>query len=285
MQDSVANIERQIEYYQRKYELNPHSRAFAPLADLYRKAGRFEEALELLGVGLTEHPQYISALVILGRCQLEAGRAAEAGEAFRRVLALDPDNLVALKQLAESALAEGELEQGRAWLERVVFLDPTDEAAILRLEALRGAPEPSPGATTAAPAEPAPTEAVRAATEPAARALGEEEPEAVAPAAVEATVQERQSFATRTLAEIYLSQGYRDKALVVLRQILARHPERTDIADKVAEIESQLGGAEAAPPPPPETPAIAGPAAPRPSESRRHFEDWLDRLGKPEGRA
>ncbi len=73
MLDSGANIERQIQFYQRKYELNPHSRAFAPLADLYRKAGRLEEAIEVLEAGLAEHPRYVSALVILARCHVDAG--------------------------------------------------------------------------------------------------------------------------------------------------------------------------------------------------------------------
>ena len=138
MLDSGANIERQIQFYQRKYELNPHSRAFAPLADLYRKAGRLEEAIEVLEAGLAEHPRYVSALVILARCHVDASRPTESGEAFARVLALDPDNLVALKNLAEMALAADDTARGAEFLERVVFLDPTDELAATRLDTLRG---------------------------------------------------------------------------------------------------------------------------------------------------
>jgi tetratricopeptide (TPR) repeat protein len=303
MLDPGANIEQQIQFYQRKYELNPHSRAFAPLADLYRKAGRLEEAIEVLEAGLAEHPRYVSALVILARCHVDAGRPIESGEAFARVLALDPDNLVALKNLAEMALTADDNARGAEFLERVVFLDPTDELAATRLEALRGgvatsapaAPKPAPedgespdSAAAAMPAsadETAPTTGMArpaagvdavvdcAAAEPAAIGEAAAEPEVVSP------VLERQSFATRTLAEIYLAQGYREKALTVLREILTRHPDRSDVAEKIAEIASQpassvVSGA-------PATPAVAS-LPPPATENRLHFEAWLGRVAKPE---
>ena len=289
MLDSGANIERQIQFYQRKYELNPHSRAFAPLADLYRKAGRLEEAIEVLEAGLAEHPGYVSALVILARCHVDAGRPGESAAAFTRVLELDPDNLVALKSLAEMALERQDDARGAALLERVVVLDPTDELAATRLEALRrgaaastpptppdAAATPTPAAAVEPAAEAAPAPVVAAAVEPAPVLAVVEEPPAAAESPLPA--QERQSFATRTLAEIYLAQGYREKALTVLREILSRHPERDDVAAKIAEIESQppatAVGAPAAPtaimPPPPAT------------EHRLHFEAWLGRVAKPE---
>ncbi len=44
------------------------------------------------------------------------------------------------------------------------------------------------------------------------------------------------SFATMTLVEIYLAQGYRSKALTALHRMREREPGRQDIADKIAEI-------------------------------------------------
>jgi len=301
MLDSGANIERQINFYQRKYELNPHSRAFAPLADLYRKAGRLEEAIEVLEAGLAEHPRYVSALVILARCHVDAGRPVESGEAFARVLTLDPDNLVALKSLAEMALAGLDNARGAEFLERVVFLDPTDELAATRLETLRGSagspapatPKPpddespdsadvalppradavEPTAGTAVPVVGEEAVADEPSAEPAADSGTPAEPEVVSPAL------ERQSFATRTLAEIYLAQGYREKALTVLREILTRHPDRADVAAKITEIESQPTIAAASGVP--VTPAVAPPPPPV-TENRLHFEAWLGRVANPE---
>jgi tetratricopeptide (TPR) repeat protein len=303
MLDSGANIERQIQFYQRKYELNPHSRAFAPLADLYRKAGRLEEAIEVLEAGLAEHPRYVSALVILARCHVDAGRPTESGGAFARVLALDPDNLVALKNLAEMALTADDNDRAAEFLERVVFLDPTDEFAATRLEALRG------GVATSAPAEPKPAPVDGESPDIAAVAMptpadttesntgvvlpvaGEDavadcaaaelatNGDAVAESDVLSPVLERQSFATRTLAEIYLAQGYREKALTVLREILTRHPDRSDVAAKIAEIQSQPSSSVASGAP--ATPDVAAPPPPA-TENRLHFEAWLGRVAKPE---
>lgn len=289
MQESSASLARQIEFYQRKYELSPHSRAFAPLADLYRKAGRLDEAIEVLAGGLSEHPRYVSALVILARCHLDAGRAVEAGSAFGRVLELDPDNLVALKQLAELAEVAGDRQQAAAFLERVIVLDPTDEQATERLEDLR-----RPGGAAAAEEQAGASDASRAGPKGAVETAGAmaHAPGAgtgtaamggQAPAGPDAQRGERQSFATRTLAEVYLAQGYRDKAVAVLRQILARHPERSDVAAKIAEIENlpaesiaSLSSAE-----PAAVPTAPGVGPP----SREHFDAWLKRITKPEERS
>jgi len=131
------DIGKQLAYYQRKYDLNPRSRVFAPLADLLRKSGRVQDALPLLERGLTEHPRYVSALVILGRCHLEIGNSRAAREAFRKVLQLDPDNLVVLKMLAEEAARQEKWSEATGLLERIVVLDPSDEPSENKLAQLR----------------------------------------------------------------------------------------------------------------------------------------------------
>jgi hypothetical protein len=49
---------------------------------------------------------------------------------------------------------------------------------------------------------------------------------------------DRESLATKTLADIYLAQGYRDKALHVLHRILERQPDRDDIRAKIVSLET-----------------------------------------------
>ena len=136
MVSAEKNIAKRLAYYRRKYELSPRSRAFAPLADLLRKLGRIDEALPLLLSGLEDHPRYVSALVILGRCHLDTGQPEAAREAFRKVLELDPDNLVVLKVMAEDAARQENWSEATGLLERVVTLDPSDEPAEARLEQL-----------------------------------------------------------------------------------------------------------------------------------------------------
>jgi hypothetical protein len=86
------------------------------------------------------------------------------------------------------------------------------------------------------------------------------------------------SLATKTLAEIYLAQGYRDKALAVLHQILEHHPERQDIRDQIADIERTDTKDQTEPAP--ETRPGPSERPPRPGRSRQHFESWIERISR-----
>ena len=49
---------REIEKLQRRWQENPLGLTFAPLAEAYRKEGMLPDALELLEIGLTQHPNF-----------------------------------------------------------------------------------------------------------------------------------------------------------------------------------------------------------------------------------
>jgi tetratricopeptide (TPR) repeat protein len=80
---------------------DPASIAFAALAEEYRRAERFEEAIETCTAGLVRHPSYLSAHVTLGRALIEVGRLEDAREELEYVLKLAPENLAAIRGLAE----------------------------------------------------------------------------------------------------------------------------------------------------------------------------------------
>ena len=79
----------------------PGSRIFVGLAEEYRRAGRFSDALATLRTGLEAHPSYLSARIAVARLYQEMGRDDEAIDAFARVLATDRENLVAAKALGD----------------------------------------------------------------------------------------------------------------------------------------------------------------------------------------
>jgi tetratricopeptide (TPR) repeat protein len=98
----------------------------------------------------------------------------------------------------------------------------------------------------------------------------------------------QQPAATETLAEIYLSQGFNDKALQIYRELLVRDPENELLKQKVASLEQQLS-AESTPPPqsPPEEPPPEGEEKDRSDQERRtqsknldSFQDWLKKFQK-----
>ena len=90
-----------IEELRRRVHLDPASIAFAALAEEYRRAGRFEDAIATCEAGLQRHPAYLSARVTLGRSLLGLGRVEEARHQLEHVLRVAPENLAAIRGLAE----------------------------------------------------------------------------------------------------------------------------------------------------------------------------------------
>lgn len=137
---------REIEKLQRRWQENPLGLTFAPLAEAYRKEGMYADALELLEIGLTQHPHYVPAHIVRGRCHLDTGEDSAAEAAFRRVAELDPENVIALKGLAEIAERGGRFEDARGQLLRLLAFDRNNEEARFQLERVeKMLVTPSPG--------------------------------------------------------------------------------------------------------------------------------------------
>jgi len=85
----------------------PGSRIFVGLAEEYRRAGRFADALATLNSGLESHPTYLSARIAIARLYQETGRFPEAIDAFSKVLVTDRENLVAAKALGDIHSRQG----------------------------------------------------------------------------------------------------------------------------------------------------------------------------------
>jgi len=98
-----------IEQLERRVKADPNSIAFAALAEEYRRAGRFQEAIEACRTGLTRHPAYLSARVTLGRALIEIGQLEAAKGELERVLKSAPENLAAIRGLAEIHHRLGEI--------------------------------------------------------------------------------------------------------------------------------------------------------------------------------
>ncbi len=137
---------REIEKLQRRWQENPLGLTFAPLAEAYRKEGMHADALELLNLGLAQHPNYVPAHIVRGRCFLDTRADAAAQQAFLRVADLDPENVIALKGLADIAERAGRYPEAIARLERLLEFDRNNEEARQQLDRLLVATAtPSPG--------------------------------------------------------------------------------------------------------------------------------------------
>ena len=259
-------------YFEMQQDRRPRGRFFIPLADLYRAAGRLESAAALLEEGLVRCADSLSARIVLARVRRDQGRAGEARELAREVLDRDPGHreapqLLALPDHAPAAtVPAGEAapapETAAAAPQDVIFVDAepgdgTDDAPVFTDTALDEVPWSPPPASATETASAAPA----AEAGPAPR------------------------FLTQTLAEIYLAQGHRQKALAILRRLLAEHPERDDVAREIAALEAVDATVD----------AMAGATVPAGSDTapgsggapdgaataadpnRARFEAWIDR--------
>ena len=174
----ISSLEQQLKQ-------DPTSRVFFRLAEEFRKGGAFERALAVCQAGIAHHPDYVPALVCLGRCRLQLGLRAEAEQNFRQVLAKTPDNPHALTGLA-TICKEGErFDEALFYYEALAIQEPNNEAVAEEIEILKKAhletdplnppseppPLPTPEPLPDPPGEVVPLEAQE--TEPLEEDLGE----------------------------------------------------------------------------------------------------------------
>jgi tetratricopeptide (TPR) repeat protein len=125
---------------------DPEGLAFAPLADAYRRAGQFRQAVELLSNGRIRHPDFVTGHVVAARLFIEKGLLEEGELAARRALELDEDHVLALGLLADALEARGQTREAMSLRARVSELTPGDHPVV--------AEEPAMDIADLAPDEP-----------------------------------------------------------------------------------------------------------------------------------
>jgi tetratricopeptide (TPR) repeat protein len=223
------------------------------LAETYRGEGLPDLALEILTVGLAYHPGLASAVLAQARCLFDLRRYAEAQDLLRQAIAQNPENLKAHKLQAEIYVRLGQRKAAIRSLAKVVMLFPQDLEAVRGLEQLEN--------LEAKQQRPVPVERISRASvdlppttgkidDFQLGSLGESfaemdkhsEQTAGAPVlghgAIELDDGLEPTFATRTIAELYLRQGLKAKAGRVLRKILAEDQGNTWARETLQVLES-----------------------------------------------
>ena len=115
---------------------DPKSPDFLVLVNRYRRAGLYEEALEVCREGLKHRPDYLSARVALGMILIESGSADEAQTELEAVLEAAPANLLSRRALANLYRVSGNPDKARKEFEEVLWLAPGDTEALEALGSL-----------------------------------------------------------------------------------------------------------------------------------------------------
>jgi tetratricopeptide (TPR) repeat protein len=271
-----------IDELRQKFHENPR-RYFAPLANEYRKAGDPEQAIAICRAHLAQQPGHMSGHVVYGQALYDAKRSEEARAVFEKALALDPDNAIVLKQLGDIAREKGDTSEARHWYSRALDADPNDRETAAYIAELTEPVTEEPQAETPAPQEsraeqevppPEPSREPEVVASPPAQAEPETAAEEPAPTPAEEDVtwrktppHEESPFVTRTMAELYASQGYRQAALDVYRQLALQHPDDKEITDRIDALEKTV-----------KTPADARAAEETPAPEPIPFEPMISDL-------
>ena len=254
---------------------DPDGRAFASLADAYRRADELDEAAELVREGTERLPDFAPGHLVRARVLRDRGETDEALHALQRVLELDPENVEALREAAELARAADRSEEALELWQRLARIEPEDEEI---REAVRELKRRHFGLEREASEEP----------EEEAGADVEVETEEEAAADIEGEPAEDDGsdteVYTRTMAELYVRQGHTERAVEVYRRLVEARPEDEELRARLEELEaaSREGGAEPAAevPADEEPPAGAGaPALPHDEDVETLAREWADGPG------
>ncbi len=238
----------------KEFQQNPRSLVFVPLAESYRQEGLFKQALEILEEGLAFHPALSSALIAKARCLFELRRYAEALAEVQGVIQSNPENIRAHKLQAEISLRLGQRKAAIRALTTVVSLFPQDVEAVKALEELENLES-----KTAVPLEKLSRASVDfppsqgrieefqvGSFSDSLRSIGVNEAEEPQegkipePVLVEELEEDdtEPTFATRTIAELYLRQGLKAKAKRVLRKLIREDAANEWATETLQDLES-----------------------------------------------
>jgi tetratricopeptide (TPR) repeat protein len=144
----MADSQR-IDDLRRRVQRDPTSIAFAQLAEECRRAGHFQEAVDVCRAGLELHPGYLSARVTLGRALIELGDLDVALAELGHVLKSAPDNLAAIRGIAEIHHRQGHLSEALAQYRAALGLARNDPDLQRTVDELARKVEPVPAPASA----------------------------------------------------------------------------------------------------------------------------------------
>lgn len=305
MVEDALSFWTEIQRYEDLLAKDAKSLCFAPLSELYRKLGLLDDAISVARKGCAAHPDYPLGFLALGNACYAKGESVDACKALEKAVELKPDHIQGMKLLSQIYVELGRIDAARDILGRVLQRDPEDLESTMLLnsiasaasaassedeileeleiieeleEVVEEAPLPAPATSVSQPSSAAAPKPAAPVTVPepdgddlwAIEDL-EGEPELEkAPQGAAERGGAPDPLTTATLAELYVSQGFLEKALNIYGELIATHPGNQQYRlrrEELAELqELQLSPADIAPgqpstrqqgaTPPPAAPAV-----------------------------
>ena len=245
MQDS-ASFWTAIKTLEEQLSKAPDSFCFARLSSVYLKAGLIDDALHVAREGIAKHPDYLAGLRALSTACHAKGLNDEALAALQRIVVAIPEDIPSQKLLGRLLVEAGDQESALQVFRIALQFAPDDVECRLQLESLERSAVAAECAFI--------SDDVDEDNEFDEYDENDENDEEIIEdleileefdeeyLETEPLVPETayDPLLTATLAELYVKQGYINKALEIYRTILNDNPMDQAIEVRVAELEAAL---------------------------------------------
>ncbi|HPX60743.1 MAG TPA: tetratricopeptide repeat protein [Deltaproteobacteria bacterium] len=221
--------------YRERLNRNPESLLFAHLSDACLQAGQVDEALRVARQGTARHPDYIAGQRALAMASHAAGLDAESLPPLRKVVQSTPEDVEAQRLLGRLLAAAGDHDAAKRAFETALDFCPDDPACLAGMQSLLQKAGAGDSGFGFGPLVDEPEEEIIELSE---SDIVEDVADELQPAPVE--TQRQDPLTTGTLAELYVQQGFVEKALGIYRSILADQPDNQAARKRVAELESSV---------------------------------------------
>jgi tetratricopeptide (TPR) repeat protein len=251
MQRDNSSFWTDIKTFEEKLAKFPDSYCFARLSEVYLKVGLIDDALHTARQGVAKYPGYLAGQRALAMACHARGLTDECMTALKLLTVALPEDQQAQKLLGRLLADTGDQDSARKAFQAVLEFDPDDVECLVELESLEvsgGSIHPSPymdedaeeeiiedieileevEAEVEVEVEKEKEVEVEVEEEIEAKAEGKPEPE---------PEQYNDPLSTATLAELYVKQGFTQKALEIYRSILADDPGNSSVSNRIAELD------------------------------------------------
>lgn len=265
MQHDNASFWADIKHYEERLSQTPDSYIFAQLSEVYLKVGLVDDALYTARQGAVKYPGYVAGQRSLALACHAKGLLDESREALEKVTTALPEDREAQKLLGRLLSMSGNNMDAARAFRTVLEFYPDDVECRFELEALERSIPTSPvevlkgSAVQMGLSEPACyqqddgfvafeeeigesdeiIEDVEILEMDETDLVEVDETEyGIAPSSA-SVERPHDPLSTVTLAELYVQQGFIDKALEIYRVILADNPANSDVQSRIAKLENQ----------------------------------------------
>jgi len=197
---------------------DPSSPAFVFLAEILRKQGDLHRASEILIKGLRNHPEIITARIILGKIYYDRWMIDQAKNEMEKVIRDAPDNLQAAKMLIQIYRSEENYNEALELCYSALLFNPEDYELRKNMNEIE---------------KESSHDGMKTRTTKSGQIVNDILELDVSPKGEPTSNLVIEELYTEAMANMYIDQGSYEKAITVLEKLIQREPENTLIRTKL----------------------------------------------------